>query len=233
MAAITHLLATSTTANAGLYSTNTFTPAASSLLFAFVAASGTTATAPFLEISTQSWKRFTLVTTAPWGGGANLLYAFISNGPVSSASALKAFFDCSQDNATACVIQIAEITGMSRTGLSAIRQIAAVDSEGATSTTPVCTWTVSTLTANACIAGVGYTSSIAQVTPMTNWTERSDVGVVTPSTACEYMSRDSGNVSTTVSTEANVNSGHAMIAVELNTSTIDTPMGTNLQYYPY
>lgn len=233
MAAITHLLATSTTQNTGQYSTNLFTPAASSLLFAFVSASGTDASNPWLEISTQSWKRFTLVTSAPWASGANRLYAFVANGPVSTASALKAFFDCSQNAATACVIQIAQVTGMSRIGLDAIRQIAAVDSEGATSTTPVCTWAVSTLTANACIAAVGYTSSIAQVTPMTNWTERSDVGVVTPSTACEYMSRDSGNVSTTVSTGAAVNSGHAMIALELNTSTIDRQMGANLQYFPF
>jgi hypothetical protein len=121
---------------------------------------------------------------------------------------------------------------MSRTGLSAIRQFA-VDQNNATSTTPLCTWSVSSLTANACIAAVGYNSSVAQALPMTNWTERADVGYPTPSTALEYFSRDSGNVSTTVSTGNVINSLSAMIAIELNTSTIDRPMGGNLQYYPF
>ena len=232
MAAITHLLATSTTANASLYSTNTFTPAASSLLVAFVAASGTVAATPFLEISTQNWKRFTLVTSAQWGTGANSLYAFVANGAVSTASAIKAFFDCSQDPATGVVIQVAEVTGMSRIGLDAVRQLA-VSQNNSASTVPLCTWGVSSLTANAVIAGVAYSSSLGGgVIPMTSWTERSDVGYATPSTGLEYMSRDSGNVSTTVSTGAAVSSLNAAIALELNTSTIDRQMGANLQYYP-
>lgn len=224
MAAVTHLLATSTSANATLYSTNAFTPAASSLLFAFVAASGTVAATPYLEISTQNWRRFTLVTSAQWGTGANTLYAFIANGAVSSASAVKAFFNCSQDAATGAVIQMAQITGMSRTGLSAIRQ-SAVDQNNTASTVPLCTWGVSSLTANACLAAVAYNSTVAAALPMTSWTERADTAYATPSTALEYFTRDSGNVSTTVSSGAPVSSLSAMIAIELNTSTIDIRMG--------
>ena len=233
MAAVTNLISTSTSANATTYSTNAFTPAASSLLFAFVAASGTAATAPYLEISTQDWKRFTLVTTTVWSASANSLYAFIANGPVSTASAMKAFFNCSQDAATGAIIQIGQITGMSRVGMTAIRQIATVDSNSAASTFPTATFAVSTLTANACIAGVGYSSSIAQCQPMTGWVEGADTGYTTPSTALECMYRNSGTTSTTVSTAAAVSSVNCMIAFELNTSTIDIQMGTNLQYIPY
>ena len=229
MAAITNLLATSTSANATTYSTNAFTPAASSIIFAFVAASGTTATNPWLEISTESWRRFTLVTTAQWGGGANRLYGFISNGSVSSASPMKAFFNCAQDAATGAIIQMAQVTGMSRTGLTAIRQIAVVDSDSAASTVPTVTFAVSTLTANACIAGVGYNSSLAGCIPMSGWTEGADLGYTTPSTALECMYRNSGTTSTTVSSGAPISSLNCMMAFELNVSTIDMPMGTNLQ----
>jgi len=205
-----------------------FTPAVSSLLFGFVATSGSVcpASSVVLEISSEVWRRFTYITSAQWGAGANTLYAFISNGPSNGQSAI-ARFGCPSDAATGAVISISQITGMSRTGLSAIRQFA-VSQNNAASTVPLCTWGVSSLTANAVLAAVGANSS-AGVTPMTNWTERLDVGYTTPLTGLEYFSRDSGNVSTTVSTGAAVSSLNAMIAIELNTSTIDRPMGDNLQ----
>jgi len=224
VAAVTHLTTSSQTTNSTNYNSGSFTPAASSILFAFVAASGTVAATPFLEASTQDWKRFTLVTSAQWGSGANTLYAYIANGAVSTASALTLTWDCRQAAATGAIIQVAQVTGMSRTGLSAIRQFA-VQQNNAASTTPVCTWGVSSLTLNACLAAVAYNSTVAAALPMTSWTERADTAYATPSTALEYFTRDSGNVSTTVSSGAPVSSLNAMIALELNTSTIDIRMG--------
>ena len=224
MAAVTHLTTSSQTTNSTNYNSGSFTPAASSILFAFVAASGTVAATPYLEASTQDWKRFTLVTSAQWGGGVNSLYAYISNGAVSTASAMALTWDCSQDAATGAIIQIAQVTGMSRTGLSAIRQFA-VQQNNAASTTPVCTWSVSSLTLNACIAAVAASSSLPGISPMTNWTEQAETGYATPLAGLEYMTRDSGNVSTTVSTALPVSSVNCMIALELNTSTIDIRMG--------
>lgn len=221
MAAVTHLVATSTSANASVYSTKPFNPSADSLLVSFVGASGTVAAAPTLTISSESWSSFTLVTSAVFAAGAHTLYAFVANGLTSSASALKAFFDCTGDAATGSVIQMAEVTGMTRVGGSAVRQIA-TDPANASSTSPVCTWAASTLSANPCIAAVGYISSLPGVNPMTSWTQRSDVGYTTPSLSVEYMSRDSGYVSTTVSTATPVSSANAMIALELDTSVLAT-----------
>ena len=80
MAGVSSLAVSSQTTNSTYYQTGSFTPAASSVLVAFVAASGTVAQDAFLEITTQPWRRFTQITTAQWSASTNTLYAYIANG---------------------------------------------------------------------------------------------------------------------------------------------------------
>jgi len=215
-AATTHAVATASTSNATSYASGAFTPAANDLLIAFVVASGTVATGTMT--SSVGGQTFTKITSFAYSASANTVYAFVSDQLVSATSQTVTF-DCTGDNATGAVIFVARISGMSRTGLSAIKQSAGQANQSA-STTPAPAFGASALTGNPTLGVIGNATSPAGMTPPTGWTENAsgDTGYSTPTTGGEYVYRDSGFTGTTITWGGTSASVFASLIVELDTS---------------
>ena len=223
MAGVSSLAVSSQTTNSTQYRTGSFTPHASSVLVAFVAASGTGAQNCFLEITTEPWRRFTLVTTAQWAASTNLLCAWVANGP-STGAACVARFDCASDAATGAIIQIFEVTSVSRVGSDLIRQ-KAVQLNRASSTRPNPTFSINTSSVNTIFGAVANSSTLAAMQPPTSWVESFDTGYATPSTGLETVRLNSGATSTVITWGSSSSSLNCSIVMEIDTTVPDQRMG--------
>ena len=223
MAGVASIAVSSNTANSTYYLTGSFTPHASSVLVAFVAASGTVAQDAFLEITTQPWRRFTMITTAQWAASTNTLYAFVANGP-STGAACVARFDCASDAATGSIINICEVTSVSRVGINLIRQQAVQLNRGA-STRPNPTFAINTSSINSIVGAVANNSSLAAMLPPTSWIESVDTGYATPLTGLETVYLNSGAASTVITWGSSSSSLNCSIVFEIDTTIPDIPMG--------
>jgi hypothetical protein len=211
------------TAQATSYASNAFTPAAGDLLVVFVTASGTGDPGTMTD---SQGLGFTKIAGTAYAGNANTVYVFVSNS-FASASSMTVTFDCTGDSATGCVLQVARVSGMSRTGASAVLQSAVAKATGGT--IPAATFAAAVETGNPTLGLVGNISNPAALTPPTSWTEQDDTGYFTPTTGAEYVSRNSGFTGTTITWGAASASAHGEVIVELDTSAAPTPSNTLAQ----
>jgi hypothetical protein len=202
----------SDTAQATSYTSNAFTPAAGDLLVVFVAASGTGDPGTMTD---SQGLGFTKIASTGYFSNANTVYVFVSNS-FASASSMTVTFHCTGDSATGCVIQVARVSGMSRTGASAVLQSAVAHAPGGT--TPAATFAAAVQTGNPTLGLVGNASNPAALTPPTSWTEHDDTGYITPPTGAEYVSRNSGFTGTTITWGAASASAHGEVIVEFQKS---------------
>jgi hypothetical protein len=209
------LTTTGDTANVTSYATASFTVATGELLVAFVASTATTATGTMTDSQSLG---FTKVTSALWGTSANTLYCFVANA-LTTGTSLTVTFDCTADAATGAAIAVARVSGMTKTGLTAIKQ-SATQANITVSTTPAPAFSASALTANPTLGAVANFNTVASMTAPTNWTERTEVVYSSPATDLEMVSRDSGFTGTTITWGNAISSGAtgAAVIVELDAS---------------
>lgn len=217
MATVTYEIGSASTSNTNTYSTSNFAPATGDLLVAFVVASATVAAGSF---STTAGTTFTKVTSEVKATSADTLYCFVANTAATSASQA-ASFTCTGDNATSCLISVFSITGMSRYGLSAIRQFKGQSNQAA-STTPAPVFDAAALTENPCLGFVGNGTNTAGVTEPSSWTESADTGIGSPNTGSEVCFINSGFTGTTVTWGSTSASEFGSIIIELDTSIVST-----------
>lgn len=220
MSNVTHRIATAATTNVKTYTSGSFTPAAGDLLVAFVTATGMISPGILTDTQNLGWD---LVATALKATSADTVYTFISK-KLAANSAMTVTFDGSGDTATGCVIQVASVSGMTLTGLQALRQKLEVSNHAIG--TPAPAFPGSCLTGNPTLGIIANATNPAGMTPPTSWTENSDTGYATPTLGAEYVSRDSGFTGTTV-TWGSSSSAYAAIIIELNaqgapTTVLDT-----------
>lgn len=195
MAAVTHGIQTASTLNVTSYAAGTFTPAASDLLVGMVAATDTVAAGTMT--STGNTAAWTKITTALFQSSAGTCYLFVQNA-LTTATATVVTFDCTGDAATGAIIAVARISGMTRTGASAVRQSAVLSNLAVALGNPISSPTLAAaaLTGNPTIefAGTLYGGGSPETfNPPTNWTEGvADGSYLTPNTAFEYHFRNSG-----------------------------------------
>ena len=112
---------------------------------------------------------------------------------------------------------------MTRTGSSAVRQVATQTGLAAAGT-PTVVFGVACLTGNAVIGMVGSASNPVGVTPPSGWTEPAspsfDTGYATPTAGCEGCHIDSGFTSATVTWGSTSSGASGSVAVELDTSAV-------------
>lgn len=211
-------VATGDTAGTGNRSA-VLTPAVDDLWIVFCCVSVNTNSAP--TCSDDNGGAYDLVNVAQWNAGANRLSAFVRTSLFPNTTSTTVTVATGSN--TAGIVAIVAISGMSRAGISAIRQ-SGVLSDRSAATTPFATMTVgSALTGNLVLGAVANASNPAGMTPPASFTERQDVGQATPTTGLEVATRDSGHFSNTVtwgSTSATVN---CAIAVELDTTAPEGP----------
>jgi len=173
--------------------TAAITPAVGDLLV--VAYNASTNTNTSATVSDDQGGTYTQVNTALWDTSADIGAVYVRDQLVSSA-VLHTITTATGSN-TATSIGIIAVSGMAKTGATAVRQSAKVENE-ASATTPAPTFASSALTGNMTIGAVFNGRNAATMTAPTSWTERLDIGQPTPSTGVEVATRDSGFTGTTI-----------------------------------
>lgn len=216
MAAVTHAITTNSTANTTSYASGSFTPAANDLLIVFVYASGTLNTGTLTD---SQGIGFTKITSATRQTTADTLYAFIANG-LAAASAMTVTFGCAGDAATGAIIQVARVSGMSLTGITAVKQSITVNDHA--SGTPAATFNASVLTGNPTFGFTANSTNPSGITNPTSWTTGADDGFLTPTRGANYVYRNSGFTGTTITWGSSAGATYGVILVELNTQAAPT-----------
>lgn len=192
MAAVVHGQALTTTTNTvGPFTTASFTPAANDLLVAHVSWDGSLGAVTISDSLGGSWS---LIATAQKSSGADLMHLFVRDSLVSGAAMTVTIQNASAG--TGALLAVARVSGMTRTGSSAVRQHVSHANQGAG--TPAVTFSSACLTGNPTIVFFGNTTNPAGITPPASWTERLDHGHSNPVKGQEYASRDSGFTGTTI-----------------------------------
>lgn len=196
MATITHPAAAElfSSADASSYASNAFTPAAGDLLVVWVSASAHVGDTGTLVGSASL--TFTKFLTALYNSSNSTLYGYVAD-QLATAVSQTVTFDCSADAATGCIILVERISGIARTGASAVLQ-SAKQENGTASTTPAPVFGASCQTGNPTLGAVTGASNPMAMTPPTSWTEFVDGGHGSPTRGMESIGRNSGFTGTTV-----------------------------------
>lgn len=214
MAACTHAAGTADTGNTPNTS-GAFVPVNGDLLIAFVVASDTVSATATLTSSVGL--TFTQFLKAAFRGGVDSIYGFVANALVSNTASQTVTFDAA-DAATGTIIFVCRVSGMTKTGLTAVRQSAKQDNQGVG--TPAPAFSASALTGNPTLGVIGNSTASLALTPPTGWTEPAggETSYTTPSTGGEYVFRDSGFTNSTITWGSASLSAFGSMIVELDTS---------------
>lgn len=206
MAAVTHGIGDTDTTNTTSYVTGSFTPAADDLLVVFVYAPGV---ASGISVTLSNSAGLTFYEAIH---DDNNNYCFVAQA-LAANSSQTVTFDCTGDAATACLIEVARVSGMTATGVSAVRQTKT--GSNSAGTTPAITFDAAPDSGNPVLAFVSNNSSTSPVVVHpSGWTELDEQVVVTPDGGCEYASIDSG-APTTVTWGGTITGGWQGIVIEL------------------
>jgi hypothetical protein len=123
---------------------------------------------------------------------------------------------CGTGSNTSGIIYVVAVSGMLRTGASAIRSKGKQDNQAAG--TPAPTLDITSLTTNFTLSISG--SADTATLPNASWTERHDTTFATPTIASEINTRDSGFTGTTITFGDATSTTFASMAIELDGSAI-------------
>lgn len=200
------------TTNADLYAHAAFTPAASELLMVFVR-SGETAAAGVL--TSDVGITFTNVARTDLNGGVDFIDTFVADSLTTAVPTILTW-SCTGDNANGRFCCGFRISGMTRTGLSAIRQFKEQENQAAGTPAPV--FDAACLTGNLTCAVAGNLNNSSGLTGPSGWTLRVSSGYNTPTTGIYTSTRNSGFTGTTVTWGSASATVFGAIIVELDTS---------------
>ena len=222
MAACTHGASGTTTANnASPLATASFTPAANDLLVCCVAQAGALTGMSLSDSQGGSW---TLAGSAT-RGGTDTISLFVRDSLVSASAMTVTATPAG--SGTGMVIAVGRVSGMTKTGATAIKQFGKVDSTGA-GTIPTVPFAGAVQTGNPTLAFIGNQANPAACTEPVGWTEQLDTGHATPSRGLEYATRDSGFTGSTITWGAASPAAWGTVGVELDASAGGTTFNSTL-----
>lgn len=235
MATVAHKISSASTSNAGSYGSGAFTPVAGDLLVVMVLASGTVDSSSAVLSDTQNLG-WTKVAATTKNGGADVMLLFVANTKAAASSETITFTCTTGDNATGCIILVAGVSGIYRTGLSGVARQFKVNPNQSGGAAPTATFDAAALTGNPTIgfAADGTGTSSNALTPPTNWTEAGSNGntsadgersYTTPANDAEYAYRNSGFTGTTITWGASSAQPWGVIIVELDTTAAPLNLG--------
>lgn len=220
-ATVTHEIITADSGNTPNTS-GAFTPALNDLLVV-CAVGSVTGAATATMVSSVGGFTFTQILNVPYAADVNMMYCFVSNALVSSATSQTVEFAPQGDIANGSVIAVEAVAGITRTGLNAILQNANQANQAA-STTPAPSFASSALTGNPTIGFVANNSNPAGLTGPSGWTEAGDTGYTLPTTGAEIVFRNSGFTGTTITWGSTSATVFGSIILEIDTS---SPLSCN------
>ncbi len=220
MAAVT-LLGTATWTTTTGTKTVTATPAAADLIVLIFGHSGNVADPGLSDNNSGGAGTYTIVEDELTDTAASRFGIAVRNSLISSGTST--IFTTAPGTTTGGGLVVLKVTGMTRTGISAARQVGRqAFTAAATPTVPMDAGAV--LTANAVVGAVyNQTVTAATLTPPASWTERADVGYATPNRGLEVASRDSGETGSTITWGSASSSSFAAVVAELDISTVGRP----------
>jgi ABC-type transporter Mla subunit MlaD len=190
--------------------TAAFTPAANELLLVYVIASGASADGTVTDNQSGT---YTNVASALARASADRLSVHVRNSLTTNVSH-QVTWTRSGSNTGVCVA-VHRVSGMTRTGSSAVRQFKVASNQAAAGT-PATTFDTAAITTNATVAFVGNGTNPGGVTPPTSWTGSHNDGYNTPSTGIRTAYRNSGFTGTTITWGGTSASAFGVIAIELD-----------------
>lgn len=215
MAAVTSVNILSSSSNVGSQASGAFTPAADDLLLVAVYASGSAAATPTLS-SSVGGKTFSLVGSAAGKAtSADTLYLFVAD-QLASATSQTVTFDTT-DNVTGTVMNLYQVSGVTVTGTTAIRQFGKQENQ-ASGATPAVTLSGACQTGNPVIAA-HYNASTAPTIP-SGWTAGATATHSAPTQRGSAYYRDSGETGSTITWGGTSLSDHCSIVAEIETATV-------------
>jgi hypothetical protein len=214
MAAVTLGAATASTSNTTTYTSDAFTPAADDLLVVFVSITASTSTGTLT--SSVSGDTFSRKDTALFATSAHKIFVFVADQLATNVSQTVTF-DCSDDSATGCIITVARVSGITKTGLDAILQTAKNENQSGAGAAPASTFGSAVQTGNPTITCVSSTDN-ANITEPTDWTLLARPGHGTPIHESTTAYRDSGFNGTTITWANTTDGNYAVLAVEIDAS---------------
>ena len=219
MATFTAGTALSSTTNTDTYAFTALTPAVGDLLVCFVKSGETTASTAIT--SDVGGIGFTKIAQTLYNTSADFCDVFVANQLVTSAVSHTLTWTCTGDNANGGSRVVGRVSGMSRTGLDAVRQFK--EQENQSAGTPAPAFDTAALTGNLTFAVMVNATNPATMTTPSGWTERHDVGYNTPPSGLHVCTRDSGFTGTTVTWGSASASVFGAVIVELDTSVPPSP----------
>lgn len=186
------------------YSMAAFTPTANAILAVFVSAAATLA-AGTMTGGSLTWTRRTSVT---FNGGIDTFYLFTAPTGASPGSTTPTF-DCTGDNATGCIMDLIELTGLNNS--SPVRQFKAGNGS---SSGPTLTMDSALQTDKAYFSGFGCSRNPAGGAAPASWTPTANTGHTSPTRGYSGAYRVGGETGTTVTFTAGASTNWGMIAVE-------------------
>lgn len=223
MAAVTHRVTTPDTGNLPNTS-GAFTPAVGDLLVVFVTIEASTA--DHTLSSSVGGFTFTQIGKELFRTSASALLAYVSDALVSSATSQTVSIP---SPGSGSIISVYSISGLTRTGSSAVRQQGGQSNQTA-ATTPAPAFAGAALTGNLCIGAVANATNPAGLTQPGSWTESQDTGYTTGAVhGLETAFRNSGETNTTITWGSTSASIFASIILELDiTALITGTISSNL-----
>jgi hypothetical protein len=209
--------------------TVTATPVAGDLIVVIVGTSGVSGGTTAVSDNNSDGKGVYTQIVAAWSGFSTTgrMTMWVRNFLVGSASST--VFTATQAGSTGGGLEVCRISGMTRTGIGAVRGCGG-QSSGTAGTTPapvllarngtVFSGTQAALTGNLCLGAVASGSSAPAIIGPASWTESIDLAYLTPATSLETAFRNSGETGSTITWGSGIANAFASMAVELDTSVI-------------
>lgn len=210
MATIAHINTRTSSVDASSYSTASFTSSAGLLLVTSVRLTGSVVVD---SVATDSGLTFTKVAEE---NGTRATSIWIAD-QLTSAVVQILTVTCTTDAATGCSISTEAVSGMSKTGATAMRQTA--KASGLAAATPAASFTASVVTTNVTYGLIANATNPPTITEPTGWTELVDTGHTTPLSGLETVGRDSGFTGNTITWGGTTATDWDCIIIELDAST--------------
>jgi hypothetical protein len=196
------------------------TPAVGDLLVAIGTFSGCTNWSPTMTDNNASASTWKLIGVCRWNTSADLMAAWVRDDLMANTTSTT--ITAVTGSNTAGQIVVCAYSGMTKTGLNAIRQWTGQENQ-ASGGTPTPVFSQSCLTGNPTLWAVG--SGDTTTSPNASWTEDQDVSQATPTTALEVAHRDSGFTGTSIAAAATQSTVFASMAIELDSSSTGLGIG--------
>ena len=212
---VTHVTTLVDSSNTSTYTTASFTPTQGDLLFvAFLPSASLTD--PATVTASANGLTFTRVNSDVRASIDTLQLWVADQAVPASPSAMTISADFGADPGTGIVLFVTAVTGITRTGTSAVKQSGA--NHQALGATPTVTFGAATTTTNIVLAYLFNATNPAGMTPPSSFTENADTGFATPNRGGEYAYRLSGHTSTTVTWGSTTATACGSLAVEVDVS---------------